>query len=245
MERGAYRMRQGRAADDARAAAGVRAAGGSRAAGDVRAARADVRRLEPRGAARQAAHTAHTARTAHAGRTGQASPAGRSASRYAFGSAAVDFDALERAEEQAGREGRAQRKARLRAHDGAGRGHVGISYTQSLLFKAVIACAALIAAAAFVSVWMNASTLQTMANTEQLAGQIKSAQAATTNLELEHAQLTSPARLEAAAAGLGMRVDTDADFMQVDAVPAIATFPNGKISISATIDNARAAAACG
>ncbi len=187
----------------------------------------------------------------HAGRAQASAGAGRATydrSRYAYGSAAVDFEQLEREQAQTSREHERVRelgrKPRLRAHDGAGRKPAGISYAQSLLFKAVIACAALIAAAAFISVWMNASTLQTMANTERLAGQIKTAQAATTNLELEHSRLTSPARLESAAAGLGMSVDTDASFIEVDAVPSIATFSNGKISISGTIESARAAAAC-
>ncbi len=192
-----------------------------------------------RGEAQTSGRTRRAQTRADAGRTGHAR------SRYAYGSEAVDFERLER-EEAHGTGERVRelgRKPRLRAHDGAGRKPAGISYAQSLLFKAVIACAAAIACAAFASVWMNASTLQTMANTERLAGQIKTAQASTTNLELEHSRLTSPARLESAAAGLGMSVDTAAAFIEVDAAPRIATFPNGKISVSGTIESARAAAA--
>ena len=220
MARGTYRTQGSSAARSAERSGASGQAGGHRQAGQVR----------------------------HAGRAQASAGAGRAAyarSHYAYGSAAVDFEQLEREQAQTSHERVRElgRKPRLRAHDGAGRKPAGISYAQSLLFKAVIACAAVIAAAAFISVWMNASTLQTMANTERLAGQIKTAQAATTNLELEHSRLTSPARLESAAAGLGMSVDTDAAFIEVDAVPSIVTFSNGKISISDTIESARAAAA--
>ena len=223
MARGTYRTQGSSAARSAERSGASGQAGGHRQAG-------------------QAGHAGH------AGRAQASAGAGRAAyarSHYAYGSAAVDFEQLEREQAQTSRERVRElgRKPRLRAHDGAGRKPAGISYAQSLLFKAVIACAAVIAAAAFISVWMNASTLQTMANTERLAGQIKTAQAATTNLELEHSRLTSPARLESAAAGLGMSVDTDAAFIEVDAVPSIVTFSNGKISISDTIESARAAAA--
>lgn len=220
MARGTYRTQGSSAARSAERSGASGQAGGHRQAGQVR----------------------------HVGRAQASAGASRAAyarSHYAYGSAAVDFEQLEREQAQTSHERVRElgRKPRLRAHDGAGRKPAGISYAQSLLFKAVIACAAVIAAAAFISVWMNASTLQTMANTERLAGQIKTAQAATTNLELEHSRLTSPARLESAAAGLGMSVDTDAAFIEVDAVPSIVTFSNGKISISDTIESARAAAA--
>lgn len=223
MARGTYRTQGSSAARSAERSGASGQAGGHRQAG-------------------QAGHAGHASRAQASAGAGRAAYA---RSHYAYGSAAVDFEQLEREQAQTSHERVRElgRKPRLRAHDGAGRKPAGISYAQSLLFKAVIACAAVIAAAAFISVWMNASTLQTMANTERLAGQIKTAQAATTNLELEHSRLTSPARLESAAAGLGMSVDTDAAFIEVDAVPSIVTFSNGKISISDTIESARAAAA--
>ncbi len=203
------------------------------------------RATSARAASTRTGATAAGSRTRYAQGRDAASTGAAGHSRYAYGSEAVDFERLEREQAQTSHERVREfsRKPRLHAHDGAGRKPVGISYAQSLLFKAVIACAALIAAAAFVSVWMNASTLQTMANTESLAGQIKAAQAATTKLELEHSQLTSPARLESAAAGLGMSVDTSAEFIEVDPVPTVVTFSNGRISIADTIESTRLAAA--
>ena len=106
-----------------------------------------------------------------------------------------------------------------------------------------MAAVAVVAAAAFCNVWMNASTVQTMGATAELSEQIKAAQASATELEIEHAGLTSPSRVSQAASGLGMSVDADADFVTIDRSVAIAVRADGQISIAGTLENVSRAAA--
>lgn len=170
--------------------------------------------------------------------------------RYTYGSSAVDYERFRGSAAPARRPSRErdtsfERRRRLRALEGAGAQHPSISYAQSLLFKVVIAAAAVLLAAGLCSVWMNASTVKTMASTAEISEQVKSAQAQATELELAHADLTNPSHVSQAAEGLGMSVDANADFLTIDRSVAIAVRADGQISIAGTLENVSRAAALG
>lgn len=104
-------------------------------------------------------------------------------------------------------------------------------------FKLAIALLMVMAVVCGIRVWFSVSTVQALENIEALESSIDNAYATGHELEIKHAVLASPERIQTQAKKLGMGPASKTTFITVPLAPKIAKNENGAISVAGTIAN--------
>lgn len=105
------------------------------------------------------------------------------------------------------------------------------------IFKALIACAVIIAFVFVARVWLSTSTVQALESIESLQSSVSDARTAGNQLEIEHSTLANPTRIQGEAKNIGMSYATSTERINIVIPASVKTFADGTISVSDTLSS--------
>ena len=88
-----------------------------------------------------------------------------------------------------------------------------------------------------VRVWLSASTVALLENVNAVESTLASAQAKTSELEIQHSILSSSTRIEEEAAKIGMVAPVDVKYLKIVVPGKVVMNPDGSISLAGTLQN--------
>ena len=88
-----------------------------------------------------------------------------------------------------------------------------------------------------VRVWLSASTVALLENVNAVESTLASAQAKTSELEIQHSILSSSTRIEEEAAKIGMVAPADVKYLKIVVPGKVVMNPDGSISLAGTLQN--------
>lgn len=112
-----------------------------------------------------------------------------------------------------------------------------ISPEYAFAFKLALVVIVTIAVLCSVRVWLSASTVALLENVNAVESTLASAQAKTSELEIQHSILLSSTRIEEEAAKIGMVAPVDVKYLKIVVPGKVVMNPDGSISLAGTLQN--------
>ncbi len=112
-----------------------------------------------------------------------------------------------------------------------------ISPEYAFAFKLALVVIITIAVLCSVRVWLSASTVALLENVNAVESTLASAQAKTSELEIQHSILSSSTRIEEEAAKIGMVAPADVKYLKIVVPGKVVMNPDGSISLAGTLQN--------